>query len=162
MSSINGHKKLVQRLARVRSVLPTAVAGSGVQELLLKRVLSRYDREVTPDGLPWPPLAASTIRTKKTKGYPTDKMLVASGTLRKSIGVIGGSTLGLTVVNTGLGFRIGVRPETNPEGRLAPVYGKLINKGLGTVRRRFLGVNSADVKSVQEYARRQIKKAANG
>lgn len=150
---VNGATRLSQRIRTIRNSLALPVLTAEIGELLLRRTLDRFDREVDPDGKPWKPLSGQTLITKRRKGSGGRKMLVESGVLRASIDVIKGGS-GSTFTNTGAGVRIGVQ-----EGKSAKVA-RWQNNGTGHVpARRFLGIGALDVKSVDSFLRRRADNA---
>jgi phage virion morphogenesis protein len=60
---------------------PTLVA---IGDYLEESTLRRFDEQVDPDGVPWAPLAPSTIAAKQRKGQSSN-ILVATGATRASI-----------------------------------------------------------------------------
>lgn len=125
-----------------------------IGELLLRRTLDRFDREVDPDGQPWVDLTDATQSRKKRAGAGDKKKLVRERTLRDSIKVIRGG-LDSTFVNTGAGLRIGIDGNTtDSDGELVSVYARIQNR-----HRRFLGVGRLDVKAVDSLLRRAGEQA---
>lgn len=152
-----GQTALVSRLKRVRENFSTIVRDVRLDEWMLRRQTTRYDKEVNPDGTPWAPLLDQTIKRKKRAGSngPT---LVRSGKLRKAVDIIVGSRTGLFAIDTGLGFRVGVN---DPD---AAIYGRVHNQGLysGQIkrhqkRRRFIGLSPLDVTSAKALLRRRAQ-----
>lgn len=151
--SVTGQTELVARMRRIRSKLPNAMAGVDVERLLLSRVLRRFENSVSPDGVAWPALKESTVRRKKLLGARRpEKALERTERLVRGIRIISGSTSGLLVANTGLGFRIGV------DDPVAAIYGRLHQQGHGSLpQRKFMGLSASDVSAVTAFTRRRIK-----
>lgn len=145
-----GVARISDRLSRIKTVLSVAVLQEEIGNLLLRRTLTRFDREVDPDERPWTPLQSSTLERRKRQGVKGKKILVQTGALRGSIRRIRGSASGVVAVNTGAGFRIGV---DDPE-QFAKASAH--QRGTGSVPvRRFLGVGRLDVRSVDSFLRRR-------
>lgn len=152
---VGGVAKLSRRIRHIRETLSVPPLVNEIGELLLRRTLDRFDKGVDPDYLPWKPLEEATIRRRarnpKARGH---QLLFEEGGLRAAIKVIRGSAAGLAYVNTGAGLRIGVDDPYQKKKALAH------QKGLGHVPiRRFLGIGSKDVKSVDGLLRRRADKA---
>ena len=87
--------QLQQRLAQLASrVVDLTPANRDIGEYLLRRTRRRFDTEIAPDGTPWNPLAASTIKAKRRRqetGSPyrtrarPESILKDTFTLRDSI-----------------------------------------------------------------------------
>lgn len=155
-SPVRGSQRLKRRLDIIRQSAADVVADrdNAIKNLLLRRNLERFDRGVDPDEVAWEPLQNATVRKKARLGYPTpERPLFATGFLRKSIGIIRGNAT--FAVATGAGFRIGI---TNPDAG----YGRFHQQGSGVPQRRFLGINSKDVKAVDALIRRAIIRATKG
>lgn len=56
-----------------------------IGERLLANVRGSFDRESSPNGTPWAPLAASTVLDRRRKGYWPGKTLQRTGRLLQSI-----------------------------------------------------------------------------
>ncbi|MEG1121280.1 MAG: phage virion morphogenesis protein [Citrobacter sp.] len=158
---VQGNQKLRQRIATIRRKLNLPVMVDQLGELLWRRTLNRFDRQVDPDGRTWKALEASTMRTRGAKGYPELPALRRSGTLRAAIKIIKGNAAGSTYTNTGAGVRIGI-PATagvyTQDGRAIPIVrvARYMNNGTPDVpARRFLGIGRLDVKAVDSYLRRR-------
>lgn len=148
---VRGADKLQTRIATIRQSLQIAAFTEEVGQLLLRRTLERFEREVDPDGRPWAPLKATTLRRKAYAGYGNRKKLQRTGKLKSSIRVIRGGA-GTTFTNTGAGLRIGIQ---DPE---VAIYGKIQNTGNGRIQaRRFLGVSALDVRAVDSLLRRKAR-----
>lgn len=148
---VRGADKLQTRIATIRRSLKLAALTDEMGQILLKRTLDRFEREVDPNGIAWTALKDSTLRRKAYLGYGNKKKLQRSGKLKDSIRVIRGGA-GSTFTNTGAGLRIGIE---NPEVAL---YGKIQNTGNGRIRaRRFLGIGALDIKAVDALLRRKAK-----
>lgn len=148
--TVRGAQKLGQRIRtiRTRTNLPAMV--DDILELLHRRTMSRFAREVTPDNEPWLPLAEYTLRRKKQLGYGNKQKLVRTDTMRRSIKVIRGRADGGIFVNTGAGGRIGI---TDPK---VAEYANKQNKGSEHIpARQFLGIGRLDIKSVDSFLRRR-------
>lgn len=149
---VRGAERLSRRIATIRANLNVQDIVGEVGNLLLKRTQERFDREVTPDGVPWVPLKRSTIERKRRAGYGDKGKLKRTEALRKSIRIIKGGA-GTTFTNTGAGLRIGVEdPEIVPRAVAQ-------NRGTGRIpARRFLGIGRLDVKAVDGLLRRRAAK----
>lgn len=154
--AVVGTQELIRKLQRVNQKALGVVTEPELQNLLVRRILGRFDQGVDPEGSPWPGLMASTIKRKQRSGHGNaGSILKESGRLRNSIGVVAGSNQGLLASSTGLGFRIGVNDP------VAAKYGRLHNSGIGgQEKRQFLGIGSLDVRSVRDYINRRLKSIA--
>lgn len=150
---VDGAAKLSRRIKTIRERLSVPALVPEIGELLLRRTLDRFDREVTPDGQPWKQLADSTL---KRRGYLIGigkKMLVREGDLRASIQIIKGG-YGSTFTNTGAGLRIGIDGNArSKEGKSIAKYGAIQN-----ITRQFLGIGRLDIKAVDGFLRRQAER----
>lgn len=156
MSRVLGTQEVIERLHKVNALALGVVGEIALQDLMVRRVRARFDQGVDPSGSPWPGLMESTIKRKSYKsGGSAKKLLVRTGLLRSSLGILRGSNQGLLAFSTGLGFRIGV---TDPE---AARYGRLHNYGLGgQEKRQFIGLGASDVRSVQTFLNRRMQSIA--
>lgn len=146
---VRGAGKLQTRIATIRQSLQLAAFTEEVGQLLLRRTLNRFEREVDPDDRAWAPLKETTLRRKAYLGYGNKKKLQRTGKLKDSIRLIRGGA-GTTFTNTGAGFRIGIE---NPDVAL---YGKIQNAGNNRIKaRRFLGVGALDIRAVDSLLRRK-------
>ena len=151
---VRGADKLLRRISTIRANLDLPDLMDEIAMLLLRRTLDRFDKEVDPDGKPWPDLSKETIRTKRRKGLGKRK-LISKGEMRSAISVIRGG-LGSTFTNTGAGFRIGIQDD-----RIAK-YARIQNRGNRHIpARRFLGIGSADIKAVDALLRRKARQLEN-
>lgn len=151
---VRGAERLSRRISTIRRNLNLPALTEAVGALLHKRFLDRFDREVTPDGQPWLPLAESTLRRKRALGYGDAKKLVRTTDMRSAIQIIVGRADGGVFANTGAGLRIGI---SDPE---IAKYAKVHNNGSGggrTPQRRFLGIGRLDVKAVDSLLRRKAQ-----
>lgn len=148
---VSGAEKLGRRIATIRTRLNLPAMVDEIGNLLLKRTLSRFDAEVTPDYLPWAPLKQTTILRRKSEGYGPTPKLVRTKTMRDSIKLIKGGITGAVFTNTGAGVRIGIDDEEIAK------YGRVQNQGQPgrIVARRFLGIGRLDVKAVDSLLRRK-------
>lgn len=160
---LSGQQRVLRRLQNARKDFSTIVEDIHLDEWMLKRVLDRFRRGVSPDGGAWPELLPQTIARKKRARAVSMDPLVRTGRLFKAIDIIIGSRDGLFAVNTGLNARIGV---TDPE---ASEYGRVHNTGLysGQIKRkqkkrRFLGLSPLDVRAVRELLRRRAREILEG
>ena len=152
---VSGAAKLSKRIATIRAALAVPVLTKEIGELLLRRTLDRFEREVDPNYTPWRPLASSTLaRRKRAGGVPGAKILQQTGAMKKSIKIIRGDNTGTIYTNTGAGVRIGIEDEEQvPKARAHQ---------RGTPRipvRKFLGIGSRDVNAVDGLLRRAASKA---
>lgn len=153
---VRGAERLGQRIATIRSTLALPALTKETGDLLLKRTLQRFDREVDPDERPWAPLKPSTIEIKRRLGYGHKGKLKRTDAMRNAIRIIRGG-LGTTFTNTGAGVRIGIESPKIAE------YAKAQNQGTDRiVARRFLGVGRLDVKAVDSLLRRKAKEIERG
>lgn len=151
---VTGQAALVARMRRIRNGLPDAIFGIDIEQLLLRRVLHRFEQSVAPDGAQWPALKETTVRRKKWLGSRRpDKALERTEKLVRSIRVISGGTRGLLAASTGIGFRIGVSDHD------AAAYGRLHQYGIGDhlPARPFIGISSGDVAAVRAFAQRRLR-----
>lgn len=155
---VTGDRKLIQRIRTIQEGLPSLVSRDRLGDFLLRRMQDRYSRRVDPDGVPW------ADRSAQTRGdHP---LLEKHGTLRGSIGVLGGMGGSGFGVATGAGFRIGVRSRKFTESSKSSsrtvdpaVYGRAMQLGLGGVpKRRFIGIGKLDIKAVDSLLRRELTK----
>jgi len=155
---VQGAERLSRRIATIRRNLSLPVLTDEIGDLLLKRVLQRFDAEVDPDNVPWLPLALATLERKRRLGYGGQKKLVRTREMRNAIQKIKGVNAGATYANTGAGVRIGI---ANPE---IAKYARAQNQGVpGHIpARRFLGVGRLDVKAVDSFLRRKGQQAVEG
>jgi phage gpG-like protein len=150
-----GSKALLAKLRRVSAAASGVVGDVELERLLLSRVRARFEQGVSPDGTPWPGLMESTVASKKRHGFRRPEApLQATGRLLQSIQIIHGSNEGLLAGNTGAGFRIGI------SDKIAAVYGRLHNYGIGQERRQFIGLGRLDVVAVSGLLRRRLKSIA--
>lgn len=148
--SVRGAQRLKARLQQIRVGAKDVVSDrdDAIKNLLVRRNLERFDRQVDPDEVAWPKLDENTVKQKGRRGSPQpDRVLFDSGHLRNSIGVIRGSAV--FAVSTGAGFRIGITDSS-------AFYGRFHALGIGQVQRRFLGINSKDIQAVNGLLRRAI------
>lgn len=149
---VSGDKKLRRRIRTIQDGLPPLVSKDRLGSFLLRRMQDRFSRRVDPDNNPW------VGRSPKTKG--NHPLLEKTGRMRKAMGVLSG-TSGMGI-NTGAGFRIGVRSLEVPEGNRmvnTATYGRVHQIGNSHVpKRRFLGINRLDVKAVDSLLRRELDK----
>lgn len=146
---VRGADKLRQRVATITRNLSLPPMVEEITELLHRRTLRRFDRQVDPDEKPWKPLKEVTLIRKRRQGFGKQPTLVRKGDLRSSIKVIRG-VVGLTFINTGAGSRIGI------DNKKVAEYARLHNLGLGgQTRRRFLGIGALDVRATDSLLRRK-------
>lgn len=146
-----GAQKLRRRIETIREGVPELLSQDGLGRLLVDRMKARFIAEVDPSGKPWAKLSP---RTKAGKG-----ILRKTGTLYNAIDIIRGNPTGFATA-TGAGFRIGLKPASNPgDGKDVSFYGRIQQNGISgrLPARRFLGVGPSDVKSVDSYLRRKLK-----
>jgi phage gpG-like protein len=158
MSTVTGHKRLVARLKRIRERLPEVFDDSAAKALLIRRMRARFIAEISPDGIPWPALADSTIARKKKKGITNPaKKLIETGAMYRAFGEISGRNAGLLAINTGLGFRVGIDdPELTMRARV---------NNYGSFRvpaREFMGLSESDVRSYREAVARRLRNIVRG
>ena len=75
-----------QALGRAISLLgDTTPMMRKISEVMAEAVEDNFDREQTPDGLPWEPLKPSTIKAREKRGYWPSKILQRRAELVRSI-----------------------------------------------------------------------------
>lgn len=149
---VNGAQRLSQRIRTIREKFQLPAFTEELGNLLLKRTLERFDREVDPDGNPWAPLADTTIQTKLRLGFGGMGKLKRTTKLRNSIRLIRGDVTGTIFTNTGAGVRIGISDEERVD------VGRVHNLGTNRIpQRRFLGIGALDVKAVDSFLRRRAR-----
>ena len=149
---VTGADKLKTRISTIRRNLALPAMVNEIGELLLRRVITRFDRGVTADGTSWPPLASVTEKNKRYLGFGNKGMLRRTDEMRNSIKIIRGAVAGTTFTNTGAGLRIGI---DNPA---VITRARAHNRGVPRMKipaRRFLQVGSSDVKAVDALMRRK-------
>ena len=156
--AVSGDQKLLKRIRTIQEGLPALASRERLGDFLVRRMQERYGRRVDPEGRPW------KERSTNTKGdHP---LLEKKGYLRKAIGVLGGINGSGMGINTGAGFRIGVksvRVQERTRTVVTAVYGRAHQLGNKRVpRRRFLGIGRLDVKAVDSLLRREMKKLIEG
>ena len=148
---VRGDTKIAAKVRNIKTVLAVAVLQEELGQLLLRRTLDRFDREVDPDNKPWVPLAESTLqRRRRDAAGKGSKILHKTLALRNSIQRIRGSASGLVAANTGAGFRIGVNDPSQTGKAAAHQYGTA-----SIPVRKFLGIGKLDVRSVDNFLRRR-------
>jgi phage gpG-like protein len=148
---VTGAAKLAQRIATITERLDLPDLTEEIGRLLLRRTLQRFDREVSPNNVPWVPLADATLARKKRGGYGDRNKLVRTEKMRNAIKIIRGRNQGTTYGMTNVGIRIGIQDPEIAE------YARLQNSGdPGRIpARRFLGVGRLDIKAVDSLLRRK-------
>lgn len=148
---VRGHEALTRRINTIRANLGLPAMVQEIGALLHRRTLERFDREVTPDYVPWVELSPATLAIKRRLGYGHKGKLQRTGKLRAAIRIIRGG-LGTVYTNTGAGLRIGV-----DDPRVAE-YAREQNDGTSRIpARRFLGIGALDVKAVDSLMRRKAR-----
>lgn len=154
---VKGGTALKKRLRTIQENTKNALADKRVLNYILQRNLERFRLGVDPDGVPWKPLAQSTIlrkrraqRTGEALRGSGSRILVRTGAMFRNIKVLAGAVSGGLGVATGYGGRIGIADPDIAE------YARLHQSGRGRPRRRFLGVSLADRKAVDSMLRRAI------
>lgn len=152
---VRGAQKLSARIASIRRAVDLPDMTNEIGDLLLKRTLTRFDKEQDPDGRPWRALSPVTIETKRRKGFGGKGKLKRTEALRNAIRKIRGGR-GTVYTNTGAEVRIGVE-----DSKIAP-YARAQNTGTRTIpARRFLGIGRLDVKAVDSLLRRKATQLEN-
>lgn len=149
---VRGAERLGRRIATIRGNLNLPAMVDEIGNLLLKRTMNRFDREVDPDGIPWLPLKETTILRRRQMGLGPHPKLVRTSDMRGAIKLIKGGIQGAVFANTGAGVRIGIDDEEIAK------YGRVQNRGSEDGRipaRRFLGIGRLDVKAVDSLLRRK-------
>lgn len=154
---VKGAASLKKRLRSIQQNTKTALASRSILKYILQRNLERFRLGVDPEGVPWKPLAQSTILRKRRAQRTGDalrgsgsRILVRTGAMFRNIKVLTGAVSGGLGVATGYGGRIGI---ADPE---IADYARKHQSGRGRPRRRFLGVSLADRKAVDSMLRRAI------
>lgn len=147
---VRGAARLGQRIATIRAAYNLPKLTDEIGNLLLKRTLQRFDREVDPDGNHWRPLAVTTLARRVAEGYGEGPILQRTRQLRNSITLIRGAATGMVYTNTGASVRIGVADEDQVDKARAHQYGTM-----HMPRRRFLGIGRLDIKAVDTLLRRK-------
>lgn len=152
---VSGARKLGRRIQTIRKNLSLPALIPEIGDLLYKRTMDRFRREVDPNENPWAPLAESTLARKEAEGFGDEQKLVRKGYLRDAIQIIRGGIADATFVNTGAGLRIGITDPGVAE------YAKVQRRGIpGRMpAREFLGIGRLDVKAVDSLLRRRAKQA---
>lgn len=167
---VGGMAKLKKRIATIRARLSLPPLINEIGELLLKRTLERFDRQVDPNGTPWKALAPATLRRRRESGYPELPALNRSGQLRAAIQIIKTRiSAGTLYINTGAGVRIGVSSTANAtyekmSEKSKPVsvaeVAHYMQNGTGHIpARKFLGIGRLDIKAVDSMLRRRADDA---
>jgi hypothetical protein len=150
---VTGAERLKRRLSAIRTTLQLPALTNEIGLLLLRRMQDRYDREVDPEGERWVPLARKTVLDKQRLGVGSKGILKRTDELRHAIQIIRGSVAGTMFTNTGGGVRIGVSGPPKVVSR-----GRAHQRGVPQKhlpQRRFLGIGSLDVRSVDSMLRRK-------
>lgn len=147
---VRGADKLKIRIATIRKNLNLPAFTEEIATLLVGRTKRRFASELDPNNTKWKRLKASTLRRKRAAGAGDAGVLVRTGKLRDSIGLIRGGFRGFGV-NTGAGFRIGVQ-----DPKVAR-YAVAHQQGLGIPVRRIVGVGELDIKAVDTLMRRKAR-----
>jgi hypothetical protein len=151
---VRGESALRRRIQTIQEGIGPLVSQERLGAFLLRRIKERFDRAEDHHGTPWKP------RSVNTRGdHP---LLKKTGALFGAIDVLKGP--GGFGINTGAGFRIGVkRVAVQERARTAYTdeYGRYMQKGSAKQNRpprRFLGIGPLDVKAVDSLLRRELKK----
>lgn len=152
--AVTGDQKLLKRIKTIQKGLPPLISRERLGAFLVRRMQERYERRVDPDEIPW------KERSPNTRG--NHPLLEKKGYLRKSLGVLGGANGSGMGINTGAGFRIGIRSMKVQEPTRTvdtAVYGRTHQIGTKRVpRRRIVGIGRLDVKAVDSLMRRELNK----
>lgn len=150
---VGGVQKLGRRIATIRAAFSLPVLTDQIQDLLVRRVKDRFEKERDPDGQPWAPLEEPTLaRRRRAGGRSGQKILTQSRELRDSIRAIRTVMGDSFATNTGAGFRIGVVGDAHLLAKArAHNYGVPSRK---LKQRRIFGIGAADVKAVDGLLRR--------
>ncbi len=154
---VKGGTALKKKLRTIQQNTKTALTNGSILKFILERNLERFRLGVDPDGVPWKPLAQSTIlrkrRAQKTGNAlrgSGSRILVRTGAMFKNIRILAGASIGGLGIATGFGGRIGIADPEIAE------YARKHQSGRGRPRRRFLGVSLADRKAVDSLLSRAI------
>lgn len=149
---VDGAAKLSRRIATITAKLALPAMTQEIGELLVRRILKRFDEEVDADGKKWKDLSPVTLGIKKRLGYGGEKKLVRTHALRDAIKVVKGGA-GSFAINTGAGLRIGIDDGVLGErGQPVSLYARIQNRERNG--RQFLGIGRLDIKSVDSFLRR--------
>lgn len=119
-----------------------------LKERAVRRAKKRFLQEIDPKGRPWQLLSPAT--RKRVGRLGADQILVDSGALFESINYDSKSGPNAVRSNTGAGFRL------TAGGPDAP-YARRHQLGLGfTPRRRFLGLDKNDIRSMERMIDRML------
>lgn len=152
--AVTGDQKLLRRIRTIQQGLPPLVSRERLGSFLVRRMQDRFDRRVDPDGVRW------KERSPNTPG--NHPLLEKEGHMRKAIGVLGGVGGSGMGINTGAGFRIGVRSvKVQEKSRTVDtaVYARSHQLGFKKIpKRRFIGISDLDIKAVDSLLRREVNK----
>lgn len=155
--NVTGDKELIAKLGGVRAALRSTQLEGQVATEILRRVRARFNRQVNPEGEKW------KSRTQNGKKRNNKPLLQRTGTLKNSISILLRNNSS-AYTNTGMGFRIGVKPKLRPgkEPMRAYIYGRWHNYGeAGMVQRQFLGISAGDRQYVVTMISRGMLKGWN-
>lgn len=167
---VGGMTKLKKRIATIRAKFSLPPLIDDIGQLLLKRTIDRFDRQVDPNGTPWAALASSTRRIRRNLGFRELPALNRSGQLRSAIQLIKSKAgEGSLYINTGAGVRIGVsstenanyvRATSSPRATTVAEVAHYMQKGTNRApARKFLGIGRLDIKAVDSLLRRRADEA---
>ena len=131
----------------------TGDADGDIRDFLVNSQRNRFKTKTAPDGSPWAPLSQVQIRRSNSN---FSQVLVDTGDLRDSVGVVESRNQFSLRRNTGAGFRIGVLGDrakalTHQFGGRSPLTGGAIPA------RPFLGINTADLQGVANILERKLR-----
>jgi phage virion morphogenesis protein len=150
---IVGRSKLLKRLSQYK-FKQAALGGVEVGNVMVERIKKRFDTKRGPTGAPWRKLNPMTIRLRKRNKNPRD-ILVDTGRLRDSIGILGRKRTGL-VAATDAGIKVGV--VGNVPYAATMQFGGISSLTGGPVPARpFIGLNSEDVKAIKKVMERRLQ-----
>lgn len=152
---IVGRSKLLAQLSRYK-FKQAALGGEEVGNVMVKRIKRRFDTKRGPTGAPWRKLHPMTLRLRRVNRRRPRDILVDTGKLRDSIGILGRKRTGL-VASTDAGIKVGVVGNV-PYASLMQ-FGGISSLTGGTVPARpFIGFNNEDVKAIKQVMERRLKK----
>lgn len=148
---VTGADRLQRRIATIRRNTNLPALTDEITQLLLRRTQERFEREVTPDGVPWVALTEMTLRRKRQEGYGNKKKLQRTEKMKNVIRIIRGGR-GTVYTQATVTTKIGISNSDIAE------YAKVQNDGSRRVpARQFLGIGALDVKAVDSLMRRKAR-----
>lgn len=152
---VEGAQQLGKRIKTIQEGLPRLVSKDELGAFLIRRMQARFSRREDQNGVRW--------KDRSPASSGNHPLLEKTGRLRRNIAVVGGvggTSLG---INTGAGFRIGVKDakfveSTGSSSRVRNLadIARIHNRGNKTTpRRQFIGIGRLDIKAVDSLLRRK-------